>query len=176
MVLVTSKPLVPYYVVNIADSRIPFTGIIGMSNLVAGEETAGRHLTFLPRYVHSEDPLLMVPDEELRGSFLEGLQLMLPDFDPGDIESLHIHRAKKVQPLQVLNYSSLVPKVKMEHPDFYVLNTSQFVNNTLNNNEVIRFVEEFLQEHAAEFSQPGEQKENTATAPLKRAADTAEVQ
>jgi len=152
MILVTSKPLVPYYIVNIADSRIPFTGIIGMSNLVAGEETADWHLTFLPKYVHSEDPLLMATDEDLREQFLQGLQLMLPEFNPGDIESVYIHRAKKVQPLQVLNYSSLVPKVKTEHPDFYVLNTSQFVNNTLNNNEVIRFVEEFLQQHAAEFS------------------------
>ncbi|MGB5727035.1 MAG: hypothetical protein WBM52_07460, partial [Thiogranum sp.] len=134
------------------------------------------HLTFLPKYVHSEDPLLMSADEELREQFLQGLQLMLPEFNPGDIDSVHIHRAKKVQPLQVLNYSSLVPKVKTEHPDFYVLNTSQFVNNTLNNNEVIRFVEEFLQEHAAEFSQSGEQKENAAAAPLKRVADTAAVQ
>ena len=175
MVLITRQPLVPYYIVNIADSRIPFTGIIGMSNLVAGEETAGRHLTFLPKYVHSEDPLLMSADEELREQFLQGLQLMLPEFNPGDIESVRIHRAKKVQPLQVLNYSSLVPKVKTEHPDFYVLNTSQFVNNTLNNNEVIRFVEEFLQEHAAEFSQSSEQKENAA-APLKQAVNTVTAQ
>ena len=175
MVLVTRQPLVPYYIVNIADSRIPFTGIIGMSNLVAGEETAGRHLTFLPKYVHSEDPLLMSADEELREQFLQGLQLMLPEFNRNDIDSVRIHRAKKVQPLQVLNYSSLVPKVKTEHPDFYVLNTSQFVNNTLNNNEVIRFVEEFLQEHAAEFSQSGEQKENAA-APLKQAASTVTAQ
>ena len=95
---------------------------------------------------------------------------MQPGFNPDDIESVHIHRAKRVQPLQVLNYSSLVPKVTTEHPDFYVLNTSQFVNNTLNNNEVIRFVEHFLQEHAAEFNQSSEHKENTAVPP-KRAAD-----
>ena len=58
MVLVTRKPLVPYYVVNIADERIPFTGVIGMSNIVSLEETAGRHLTYLPKYVLSDDPLL----------------------------------------------------------------------------------------------------------------------
>lgn len=170
MVLVTRKPLVPYYVVNIADSRIPFTGIIGMSNLVAGDETAGLQLTFLPRYVHSEDPLLMAPDEDLREQFLKGLQLMLPEFNPDDIESLHIHKAKKVQPLQVLNYSSKVPKVTTEHPDFYVLNTAQFVNNTLNNNEVIRVVEEFLQEYTTEFSQPGNAHPHPAAAPPERAA------
>ena len=54
MVLVTRKPLVPYYVVNIADQRIPFTGIIGMSNLVNTEETAGlaRHFPAQVRGFH----------------------------------------------------------------------------------------------------------------------------
>src|SRR4030095_145500 len=33
MALVTRKPFTPYYVLNIADDRIPFTGVIGMSNV-----------------------------------------------------------------------------------------------------------------------------------------------
>lgn len=155
MTLVTRSPVVPYYIVNIADSRIPFTGIIGMSNLVAGTETAGRHLTYLPKYVHAGDPIMDAPEEELRTQFLEGLRLMLPGFDTADIESVRIHRARRVQPLQVIDYSKLVPDVRTAHPDFYVLNTSQFVNSTLNNNEVIRLVNGFLQDHAADFGLTG---------------------
>jgi protoporphyrinogen oxidase len=151
MTLITRTPVVPYYIVNIADPRVPFTGIIGMSNLVAGDETAGRHLTYLPKYVHSGDPVLDAPDEELRSQFLDGLRLMLPDFDTADIESVRIHRARRVQPLQVIGYSQLVPDVETAHPDFYVLNTSQFVNSTLNNNEVVRLVNGFLKDHAADF-------------------------
>jgi protoporphyrinogen oxidase len=146
-VLVTRKPLAPYYIVNIADARIPFTGVIAMNNVVALEETAGRHLTYLPKYVHSEDPILRRPDEELRTLFLDGLRIMFPDLDDFGIESIHIHRAIKVQPLQVVNYSDLVPRVETRHPDFFVLNTSQFVANTLNNNEVIRAVDEFMRDH-----------------------------
>jgi protoporphyrinogen oxidase len=144
MVLVTRKPLVPYYVVNIADDRIPFTGIIGMSNLVAVDETRGLHITYLPKYVHSEDPMLRASDDELRNQFLDGLRIMLPEFREDDVLSVHINRAVKVQPLQVLEYSALVPKVVTRHPDLFVLNTSQFVNCTLNNNEVIRAVDEFV--------------------------------
>jgi protoporphyrinogen oxidase len=153
LVLVTRKPLVPYYVVNIADERIPFTGVIGMSNVVAQEETAGRHLTYLPRYVLSDDPLLKRSDEELRTQFLEGLNLMFPNLKVEEIEGVHINRAIKVQPLQVLNYSHLVPQVATKHEDFFVLNTSQFVNGTLNNNEVIRAVDEFLQTYIARLEQ-----------------------
>jgi hypothetical protein len=33
MALLTRRPFCPYYVLNIADERVPFTGIIGMSSL-----------------------------------------------------------------------------------------------------------------------------------------------
>ncbi|WP_341525385.1 NAD(P)/FAD-dependent oxidoreductase [Nostoc sp. UHCC 0302] len=148
MVLITRKALVPYYVVNIADKNIPFTGIIGMSNLVGLEETAGYHVTFLPKYILSSDPLLKQPDDELRQLFFQGIRLMFPELKADDIVAAHINRATKVQPLQVLNYSTLVPKVNTENDDFFVLNTSQFINDSVNNNAVVRHVEEFLQKSA----------------------------
>jgi protoporphyrinogen oxidase len=146
-VLVTRRPVVPHYVVNIADGRIPFTGVIGMSNLVATEETAGHHVTYLPKYVLSTDPFLRLPDDEVRHIFAEGLRVMFPELAADDVHALHVNRAFKVQPLQVLDYSSLVPRVTTRHPDFFVLNTAQFVNATLNNNEVARAVHEFLADY-----------------------------
>ena len=154
MVLVTRKPLTPYYVLNIADERIPFTGVIGMSNVVSLQETAGRYLTYLPKYVLSDDPVLRRPDDELRALFFAEMRRMFPELRAEDIEGVHINRAVKVQPLQVLNYSSLVPQVVTEHEDFFVLNTSQFVYGTLNNNEVIRAVNEFLIGHGSKLDQP----------------------
>ena len=144
MVLITKKPLVPYYVLNIADDRIPFTGIIGMSNLVSLDETNNLHITYLPKYIHSEDPILRQSDEDLQAQFFSGLKIMFPQLTESNVVSVHINRAIKVQPLQVINYSKLAPKVTTKNKDFFVLNTSQFVNNTLNNNEVIRAVSEFL--------------------------------
>lgn len=143
MALITRKPLVPYYVVNLADQRIPFTGVIGMSNLVSLQQTAGLHLTYFPKYVSSDDPLLKQTDGELRKLFFQGLRLMFPDLQADDIAIAHINRAVKMQPLQVLNYSSLVQKIVSERDDFFVLNTSQFVSDTLNNNTVVRHVNEF---------------------------------
>ncbi|MEH2042376.1 NAD(P)/FAD-dependent oxidoreductase [Nostoc sp.] len=148
MVLITRKPLVPYYVVNIADKNIPFTGVIGMSNLVSLQETAGYHITFLPKYILSTDPLLKQPDDELRPIFFQGIRLMFPELKADDIVAAHINRAIKVQPLQVLNYSSLVPKVSTENDDFFVVNTSQLVNDSVNNNAVVRQVDEFIKKSA----------------------------
>lgn len=151
MVLITRKPLVPYYVLNIGDESIPFTGIIGTSNVVARTETNDRHITYLPKYVLSDDPLLNADDATIRESFFSGLRRMFPDLDSIGIEAVHINRAVKVQPLQVIDYSTLVPRAATRHPNFFVLNSAQFVNNTLNNNEVIRNVNAFFAAHGSEF-------------------------
>jgi protoporphyrinogen oxidase len=152
MVMITSQPVVPYYVLNIADSRIPFTGVVGMSSIVSTQETAGKYITYFPKYVLSTESILKAPNDELEESFMAGFRLLFPDFDETAIESVHINRAAKVQPLQVIDYSRKVPRCDTLHPDFFVLNTSQFVNSTLNNNEVIRRVNIFIEEHGAKFN------------------------
>jgi protoporphyrinogen oxidase len=151
LVLVSRCPLTPYYVLNIADDKVPFTGVIGMSNVVQTSETAGLFLTYLPKYVLSTDPYLCVTDERIVTEFLGGLRRLLPEFSEESVVSMHVHRAVKVQPVQVTEYSRLVPHVRTLHPDFFVLNTAQFVNNTLNNNEVIRAVRVFFRENGKEF-------------------------
>ncbi len=151
MALVTRKPFCPWYVLNIADERIPFTGVIGMSSLVDTAETSGLHLTYLPKYVLSDDAALSRPDEELKAEFMAGFRRMFPDFPESEIAGVHLNRAVKVQPLQVLGYSGLVQPPRTRHADFYVVNTAQFASNTLNNNEVIRSVNAFLEQFEPEF-------------------------
>ena len=154
MALVTRKPLTPFYILNIADERIPFTGIVGMSNIVEANETSGLYLTYLPKYMLSTDPEMRRPEEELQKEFLDGLRVIFPDLDDEDIVSSRIYRAEKVQPLQVLGFSNMIPKSVTKHPDFFVLNTAQFVNNTLNNNEVIRAVNAFLDCYHSDLESP----------------------
>ena len=143
VVIVTKKPITRYYVVNIADESIPFTGVIGMSNVVDVENTQGHNLTYLPRYLLSTDEEITRPDEYFKETFVDGIKRMFPDFDESDIVGVHVNRAIKVQPLQVLGYSNLVPGVQTKDPRLHVLNTSQFVNATLNNNEVVGAVNRF---------------------------------
>lgn len=161
-VVVSRQPLVPFYTLNIADESTPFTGIIGMSSVVDAAETAGLYLTYLPKYVDSSDPMLRWPEEKLRALFVKGLGQMFGDLDRLQIQSVYINRAARVQPLQVLNYSNKVPDVQTRHPDFYALNTAQFVCNTLNNNEVVRLVDEFMGEHGHAFTAVEERKRSAA--------------
>ncbi|MEM6629160.1 MAG: NAD(P)/FAD-dependent oxidoreductase [Bacteroidota bacterium] len=151
MIIATEKPITPYYVLNIADQTIPFTGVIGMSTLVDTKETGGYYLTYLPKYILSTDPFLKKSDEEIKEIFYEGLFKMYPELSEGDIKKFWINRAFKVQPLQVLDYSQIIPKTATQHSDFFVVNTSQFIQGTLNNNSVTSHVNRFMAKYADDF-------------------------
>jgi len=150
LVLVTKKEVSPYYTLNITDNTVPYTAVIGMSSIVPLEETGGYYLTYFPKYIHSDDPFLRKTDDEISDLFLTGIKKMYPQITEEDIVSVHVNREFKVQPLQVLNYSKIIPDVSTQHPNFYILNSSQFVNNTLNNNAVIQAVNDFIQQRNIE--------------------------
>jgi len=75
VVIVSKTPLTHFYVVNIADEKMPFTGVIGMSSVVSPDNTAGQHLTYLPRYMLSTDKELEKPDAYFEQLFLDGMSL-----------------------------------------------------------------------------------------------------
>ena len=55
-----------------------------------------------------------------------------------DIESMHIFRERFVQPVPTLNYSDHAHTVRTGIPHLFVANTTQIVNDTLNNNAMTR--------------------------------------
>ncbi len=159
VVVVTKKEISPYYVLNIADPDIAFTGVIGMTTVVDRDQTNGRHVLYLPKYLLSTDRLFTSSDDEIQDLFIPGLKKIFTDFRDSDIESIHVNRAKMVQPLQVLNYSEIIPDISTNHPNFYILNTSQFTNDTLNNNTVAQHVDRFVSQFFPAVNQNYEKPE-----------------
>ena len=141
LALVLKRPLTPFYIVNVADEQIPVTGLIEMTGLVdRSEETAGRALVYLPRYVDSQDPLLAADDASVYREFVErGLRRIFPGLSDADIVSWHVQRAAYVQPLRLAGSAAPPPGNLMPHTDgpFILANTSLLACPTLNNNEVV---------------------------------------
>jgi protoporphyrinogen oxidase len=136
-VLVLRRKLTPYYCTNLIEN-LPFTGIIEMTNLVSQEETNGRHLVYLPKYTSPDDPLFTVGDDEVWRSFSLAIQKVIPDLRDEDIEQRFIFRERLVQPIPVLNYSQLAPEMQTPVRNLLLANTTQIVNSTLNNNEMVK--------------------------------------
>lgn len=136
-VMLLKRKLTPYYCTNLTDD-LPFTGIIEMTNLISLEETQGRHLVYLPKYTSPGDPLFDASEEDVWNLFYPSLKRVVPDLKDEEIERRFVFRERLVQPVPVLDYSALVPPMQTSIPGLLLANTTQIVNSTLNNNEMVR--------------------------------------
>jgi protoporphyrinogen oxidase len=138
VVLVMKRRLTPFYCTNLTEADLPFTGLIEMTNLISHEETQGRHLFYVPKYTAPGDPLFEASDAEVWDLFAPQLRRIFPDLQEQEIEKRFVFRERLVQPVPVLRYSSIVPEMKTNVPGLLVANTTQIVNSTLNNNEMVK--------------------------------------
>lgn len=136
--LVLKRPLSPYYLTNVTEN-VPFTGIVEMTNLIdPSTATHGRTLVYLPKYTTPSDPLFILSDDEVWNRFEPSLFRVHPELKRSDIVSIHVFRERFVQPVPTLNYSIQAPTVSTGIPHLFVANTTQIVNDTLNNNAMTR--------------------------------------
>lgn len=140
------RQLSPYYVTNITDSNTPFTGVIEMTALINPEEIGGNHLIYLPKYVNADDPMLKVPDDELSQSFLGDFLHMYPELKKENVRFCGISKASQVFSLPTLNYSEKLPGIKTSMGNYFIINSAQIINGTLNVNETIQVAETKLAE------------------------------
>lgn len=137
LLLILSRNLSPYYVINILDKDLPFTGIIEVTNIISPERIGKRHLVYLPKYLPSDDPLTEKSDKEIERTFIDGLRCVFPDLAENEILHKKLFREQYVQPLQKRNHLSSKLDFEMSFDHVRLLNTSMLYNTTLNNNAAI---------------------------------------
>ncbi|MGC4100557.1 NAD(P)/FAD-dependent oxidoreductase [Ferruginibacter sp.] len=143
------KPISNFYVTNITDSWVPFTGVIEMSALVDKKHFGNNHLVYLPKYVSPSDPLFNFSDEEIKKFYLDNFKKMYPDLTDDNIKFAGVARARHVITVLTKNYSDNLPGVKTSIPNVSIINTSYILDGTLNVNETIRVAETKLKEISA---------------------------
>ncbi len=136
--LLLKKPLSPYYVINITDRSIPFTGILEYTNVADPEDYQGLSVVFISRYIDSRSHEFGVPDREIKPFYLENMKKMFPTYDfDRDVHAFEIMRTRYLQPVQGLHYSQKVPDIQTPIQNLYAANTIHitpwpvFTNETL---------------------------------------------
>ena len=142
-VLVLRRRLTPYYCTNLTED-LPFTGIIEMTNLISLEETQGRHLVYLPKYTSPGDPVFHASDDQVSQTFFHESKTIIPNLKESDIEQRFIFRERLVQPIPLVCYSELIPEMQTTVPGLFLANTTQIINSTLNNNEMVRIARQVV--------------------------------
>lgn len=140
------KQVSPFYITNITDTWVPFTGVIEMSALVDKINFKGYSLVYLPKYVLSTDPIFTKSDEEIRLYFIDNFKKMYPALTDDDIQFAGVARARHVITVLAENYSENLPAVKTSVPGYYIVNTSHILDGTLNVNETVKVAETKLKE------------------------------
>jgi len=142
--LVLKQPLSSYYVTNITDEGLPFTGVIEMTTLVDSAEFGGRSLVYLPKYIPSDHSALKLSDSAIQQQFIAGLQHMYPHFHLSDVLDFQISRVKYVMALSTLNYSQSLPPMQTSVTGLHIVNSAHIVNATLNVNDTLALAERAL--------------------------------
>ncbi|PZO39809.1 MAG: hypothetical protein DCF19_13015 [Pseudanabaena frigida] len=138
------KPLSKFYVTNITDTWVPFTGVIEMTTLVDRAQFRGHTLVYLPKYVVPNDPAFELSDRELEEKFITALVHMYPRFERSDVLCFQVSRVRHVLAIATLNYSEKLPAIKTSIPNVFILNSAHIFNGTLNVNETIQLAENII--------------------------------
>lgn len=141
-----NKSISNFYVTNITDSWVPFTGVIEMTALVDKKYLDGNTLVYLPKYVVADDPLFNQSDDEIKAYFINNFKKMYPSVSDENIKFVGVARAKHVITVAKLNYSNFLPDIVTSIPNLYIINTSHIKDGTLNVNETVRVAETKLDE------------------------------
>ena len=145
--LLLERPLSPYYITNITDRWVPFTGIIEMSALVGTERFGGRSLVYLPIYLPQDSPRWQEEDASLLAHSIAALERMVPGFEGSQVKASRVARARHVFAVPTLHYSRDVrPALETGVPHVFQLTSAQIVNGTLNVDETIALVETHCQD------------------------------
>jgi len=144
--ILLKKPISKFYVTNITDSWPPFTGIIEMTALVDKMEIGDKNLVYLPKYVNSDDALFDADDASIRKQFLDAIFKMYPAVSADDLLFWGVSKARVVFALPTINYSKNIPGIHTSISNYYIVNSAQIINGTLNVNETIQVAETKLKE------------------------------
>ncbi|MGA2031058.1 MAG: NAD(P)/FAD-dependent oxidoreductase [Thermoguttaceae bacterium] len=142
--LLCEQPLAGYYVTNITDDWVPFTGVIETTALVDRRTFGGRTLLYLPKYVSPDDPLFEQSDAAIQEQFLAALERMYPAFSRRQVQAFRVSRVRALMAVPTINYSQHLPPVRTSLPGVFVLNGARIVHGTFNVNETVRLAKEAL--------------------------------
>jgi protoporphyrinogen oxidase len=142
--LLLKKPLTPYYITNITDDKIKFTGVIEITSLVGTSFFGGNSLVYLPKYVSSDDQLFDLTDQRLKDSFISSLKLMQPLIEDEEIIDCQVAKARFVFTLPEMGYSKDLPSFRTSVKNLFVINSSFITDGTLNVNETLEVSASYL--------------------------------
>jgi protoporphyrinogen oxidase len=123
--LFLKKPLTPHYWVATPESEHPFDGVVETSTLTDPADRGDRHVVYLTKYLHRDDPRFSQDESSLRAAWIPALKKLFPQLQQADIEASYIFHAPFVEPIYKLGQMKLRPPESLVTGSVYLANTAQ---------------------------------------------------
>jgi protoporphyrinogen oxidase len=136
--VVLDRPFLDYWVLNIADRNVPFTGVIETTAYIDPQHVGGHHLVYLPKYTAPGSPWQQMSDEEVKAQTIQALTRINPRFEPRAIRYLMIHRERFVEPLHRIRGVDPIPPVETPVAGLFLVTTAQIYPALTNGESVTR--------------------------------------
>ncbi len=138
LVLVLDREFTPFYWTNIADTSLPFVGLIEQTNFVEAERYGGRRVLYVANYLEAGHELLELDEDELIEHYTPGLRKVNPAFSPDWIKERWLFREPDAQPIVTTGYAERIPPVQSPVPGLLLANTAQVYPEDRGTNYAVR--------------------------------------
>jgi protoporphyrinogen oxidase len=124
LLLLLRRPLTDQYWINIADERVPASGIIEYSNLNRHAAPGGA-LAYMPLYTPTDDPHYRRPPAALTEELVTGLRMVIPDLQPADVTATLLSRDDYAQAVTPPGFSRKIPPLRTPVEGLFLLDSTQ---------------------------------------------------
>ena len=145
VILEMSRPLTNIYWMNIADSDVPFLGLIEQTNMLPKEWYGGSNVLYIANYLDRKDTLFNMSRDELVDLYLPHLTKFNPEFNRSWIRAIHYNAVSAAQPIIGTNYSKVIPDHRTPVQRLYLANTTQIYPEDRGTNYSIRMGRELAE-------------------------------
>jgi protoporphyrinogen oxidase len=123
--LFLKRPLTKHYWLATPGPEYPFDGIVETSTLTDEADRGNRHVVYLTKYLHRDDPRFAQPEAEIQSTWFAALQKLFPDLKTEDIETQFIFRAPFVEPVYTRGFMKRRPPEVMVPGRIFLATTTQ---------------------------------------------------
>jgi protoporphyrinogen oxidase len=141
----------PYYWTNIADTKLPFIGLIEHTNLVEPARYEGRRFLYIANYLAPGEAPLGLDHDELLQHYLPGLRRVNPEFSLDWVRQRWIFREPAAQPIVTAGYRDRIPALRTGASGLYLANTTQIYPEDRGTNYSVRLGEQAAAELLADL-------------------------
>jgi protoporphyrinogen oxidase len=138
LLLEIDRQVSPFYWTNIADTTLPFVGLVEHTNLISPSRYDGRRFLYVANYVEPGSSLLSLSGEELLAHYLPGLRKVNRAFDRSWVKQLWRFDEPAGQPIVTVGYESRIPDHDTGAPRLVLANTTQIYPEDRGTNYAVR--------------------------------------